>query len=151
MTLSREVSTDPVEHGRWERWMRIWETMQIFICEYIFFLWRYRPNSVLDLPPWNFPFHFSLLDLKTDGRTPWTDDQLVTRPLPVQKHRKTHIYIYKYHIHALSGIRTHDPSFRASKDSACLRTFGYKSCLFSTTSLPILPRYLNNWLINLLR
>jgi hypothetical protein len=24
------------------------------------------------------------------GRTPWTGDQLVARPLPVQKHRKTH-------------------------------------------------------------
>jgi hypothetical protein len=29
-----------------------------------FFLWRYSPNSGLGLPPWNFPFHFSLLDLR---------------------------------------------------------------------------------------
>jgi hypothetical protein len=28
-----------------------------------FFLWRYSPHLGLDLPPWNFPFHFSLLDL----------------------------------------------------------------------------------------
>jgi hypothetical protein len=28
-------------------------------------------------------------------------------------------------IHALSGIRTYDPSFRASEDSACLRPLGY--------------------------
>jgi hypothetical protein len=28
----------------------------------------------------------------TVGRTPWTGDQLVARPLPVHKHRKTHIY-----------------------------------------------------------
>jgi hypothetical protein len=29
-------------------------------------------------------------------------------------------------IHALSGIRTHDPGFRASEGSACLRTLGYR-------------------------
>jgi hypothetical protein len=31
-------------------------------------------------------FHF---DHFTDGRTPWTSDQLVARPLPVHKHRET--------------------------------------------------------------
>jgi hypothetical protein len=29
-------------------------------------------------------------------------------------------------IHALSGIRTHDPSFRTSEDSSCLRTRGHR-------------------------
>jgi hypothetical protein len=28
----------------------------------------------------------------TISRTPWTGDRLVTRPLPVHKHRKTHIH-----------------------------------------------------------
>jgi hypothetical protein len=28
----------------------------------------------------------------TFGRTPWTGDQLVARPLPVHKHRKTHMH-----------------------------------------------------------
>jgi hypothetical protein len=28
----------------------------------------------------------------TFGRTPWMGDQLVARPLPVHKHRKTHIH-----------------------------------------------------------
>jgi hypothetical protein len=28
-----------------------------------FFLWRYSPHLGHGLPPWNFPFHFSLLDL----------------------------------------------------------------------------------------
>jgi hypothetical protein len=27
----------------------------------------------------------------TFGRAPWTGDQLVARPLPVHKHRKTHV------------------------------------------------------------
>jgi hypothetical protein len=29
-------------------------------------------------------------------------------------------------IHALSGIRTHDPGLRASEDSTCLRQLGYR-------------------------
>jgi hypothetical protein len=46
-----------------------------------FFLWRYSPNSGVGLPPWNSPFHFSLLHL---------GQAIVVRPLPVHKHRKTH-------------------------------------------------------------
>jgi hypothetical protein len=34
-------------------------------------------------------------------------------------------------IHALSEIRTHDPGFRASEDSTCLRQLGYRDRLFS--------------------
>jgi hypothetical protein len=67
-------------------------------------------------------FHF---DHFTDGRTPWTSDQLVARPLP--KHRTTqtqnkHIPI----IYASCGIRTHDPGFRTNEDSTFLRAFGYR-------------------------
>jgi hypothetical protein len=54
-------------------------------------------------------------------------DQPVARPLP--KHRKIHTqnkHIHIPNIHALSGIRTHDPGFRASEDSACLRPSGYR-------------------------
>jgi hypothetical protein len=66
----------------------------------------------------------------TDGRTPWTSDQLVARPLP--KHRTAQTQ--KKHIHhtsmPVSGLRTHDPSVRASKDSSCLRPLGYCDRLF---------------------
>jgi hypothetical protein len=31
---------------------------------FFFPLWRYSPNLGLDLPPWNSPFHFGLLDLR---------------------------------------------------------------------------------------
>jgi hypothetical protein len=55
----------------------------------------------------------------TGGRTPWTSDQPVSRPLPT--HSTTHTHT---DIHALSGIRTHDPSVRASEDSSCLRPRG---------------------------
>jgi hypothetical protein len=85
-----------------------------------FFHWLYSP-----LGPW--PLIFSSMIIFTDGRTPWTSDQLVARLLP--KHRTTkkqnkHIHIPN--IHALSGIRTHDPGFRASEDSTCIRPLGYR-------------------------
>jgi hypothetical protein len=39
---------------------------------------------------------------------------------------KTHTHTQTLNIHALSGIRTHDPGFRASEDSALLRPLGYR-------------------------
>jgi hypothetical protein len=65
-----------------------------------------------------FFFHF---DHFTDGRTPWTSDQLVARPL--SKHRTTQTqnkHVHIPNIHALCRIRIHDPGFRASEDSTCL-------------------------------
>jgi hypothetical protein len=81
---------------------------------------------------------FSYFDHFTNGRTPWTSDQLVARPLP--KHRRTQTqnkHVRIWNIYALCGIRTHDPGFRASEDSTCLRPLGYrdrrqpKRCLLS--------------------
>jgi hypothetical protein len=71
-------------------------------------------------------------DLFTIGRTPWTRDQLVVRPLP--KHRTTQTqnkHIYTLDIRVLSGIRTHDHSARAREDSSCLRPLGYRDRLAS--------------------
>jgi hypothetical protein len=79
-----------------------------------------------------FQFH----DHFTDGRTPWTSDQLIARPLP--KHRTTQTqnkHTHTPNIHALCGIRTHDPGFRAREDSSCLRSLGYRD-LHSTKTLP---------------
>jgi hypothetical protein len=42
-------------------------------------------------------------------------DQPLTRALPIQTQRN---------IHALSGIRTHDPIFQAGEDISCLRPRG---------------------------
>jgi hypothetical protein len=41
------------------------------------------------------------------------------------KRTHTHTHIQKLSIHVLSGIRTHDPGFRASEDSTCHRPLGY--------------------------
>jgi hypothetical protein len=68
------------------------------------YLWLYSPSFGLGL-------FFSFLILYTVGRTPWTGDQPFARPLPT--HRTTHTQNKRIHtpnIHALSGIRTHDPS-----------------------------------------
>jgi hypothetical protein len=40
------------------------------------------------------------------------------------RHRKTRTYTSN--IHALIGIRTYDPGFRASEESTCLRPLGYR-------------------------
>jgi hypothetical protein len=55
-----------------------------------------------------------------------TSDQLVARPLHKHRTKQTqNKRIYTPNIHALSGIRTHDPSVRASEDGSCLKPRGY--------------------------
>jgi hypothetical protein len=64
-------------------------------------------------------------------------DQFIAMPLP--KHRTIQTqnkHIHKPNIHALCGIRTHNPSFRASEDSTCLRPLGYRDRL--STDLRVL-------------
>jgi hypothetical protein len=51
-------------------------------------------------------------------------DQLVTRPLYLYTNTEKHTQTLN--MHALSWIRTHDPGFRASENSACLRPLGYR-------------------------
>jgi hypothetical protein len=73
---------------------------------------------------------FRFPDLFTIGRTLWTSNQLVARPLP--KHRASQTqnkHIYTPNIHARSEIRTHDHSVRATEDSSCLRPLGYRDRL----------------------
>jgi hypothetical protein len=60
----------------------------------------------------------------TVGRTPWTGDQPVARPLPTYRTTQTQNKGIHTNIHALSGFWTHDPSVRASEDSSCLRPRG---------------------------
>jgi hypothetical protein len=58
----------------------------------------------------------------TDGSTPWTSDQPLAGLLP--KHRTTETQnkrIHTQNVHALSGMRTHDPSIQASENSSCFR------------------------------
>jgi hypothetical protein len=71
------------------------------------------------------------LNRDTIGRTPWTGDQPVTRPLPTQTQ-------YKHtDIHTLCRIRTHDPSVRASEDSTCLRPRGHCDLLYNAIEIYI--------------
>jgi hypothetical protein len=58
---------------------------------------------------------FSSLAFYTDGRTPWTGDQPVARPIPANNNTNT-INAQNTDIHVLSGIRTHDPSVRAGEE-----------------------------------
>jgi hypothetical protein len=92
------------------------------------------PYSRLSGPGLFFSF---VIYFYTDGRTPWTEDQ------PVEGryiHRGQHKHRIKSHntdIHALSGIRTHDTSIRASEESSwlwlrghCDRHTVFKHCNF---------------------
>jgi hypothetical protein len=102
-------------------------TIQVFVKCYrdstfglVLFFW------VAVQPLWA-PAVFQFPDLFTIGRTPWTSDQLVGRPLP--KHRTTqtqNTHKYKLNIRAGSGIQTHDHSVRDSEDSSCFRLLGYR-------------------------
>jgi hypothetical protein len=56
------------------------------------------------------------LNPKTVGRIPWTGDQPIAKPLPTQT---------QTNIHALSGIRTHDPRVREGEESSCLGSRGH--------------------------
>jgi hypothetical protein len=71
----------------------------------------------------NFDRFFQFLNPYTVGMTFFTGDQPVGRPLPT--HRRTQIQNKRTHIHALSGIRTHDPCVRADEDGSCLRPLGH--------------------------
>jgi hypothetical protein len=86
--------------------------MQLLLL--LLLLWLYSPY--LDLS--------RFLILYTVDRTPWTWDQPIARLLPT--HRITQrINAHNTDIHALSGVRTHDPSVQASEDSSCLRARGH--------------------------
>jgi hypothetical protein len=78
------------------------------------YTYYYRGSTAVCLALTTFQFI-----LYTDGRTPCTGDQPVARPLPVHR-----INAHNTNIHALSGIRTHDPSVRASEYRSCLRPRG---------------------------
>jgi hypothetical protein len=62
---------------------------------------------------------FSFLIFYTVGRTPWTEDQPIARPL------HTHRINAHKNIHALREIRTQDSSVPANEDSSCLRPRGH--------------------------
>jgi hypothetical protein len=67
-------------------------------------------------PPWALASDFQFHEYFTDGRTHWTSDQLVARPLPKHRTAQTqnkHIHIPNIHI--FCEIRIHDPGFRAKK------------------------------------
>ncbi|PNF38698.1 hypothetical protein B7P43_G17524, partial [Cryptotermes secundus] len=109
----------------------------------IFSPWHYSPSGPRAYP------HELIRSLGfsrtyTFGRTPWAGDQLVAKPLPVHKHRKTHTH--KLDIYALSGIRTYDPGFQASEDSTCLRPLDFT--IYGTQSLNTVFGRARHWTLS---
>jgi hypothetical protein len=102
----------------WRIYSNFWSPISTSLC-----LWLYSP---LDLGRF-----FSSLILYTIGRTPWTGDQVVARPLPTQ--RTTQTQNNRTDIYVSSGIGTQDPSVRADKDGSCLRSRGHRDRLLIST------------------
>jgi len=82
-------------------------------------LWQISLSGLLRFKIW--PLNLWIY-FWTFGRTPWTGDRPVARPLPTQDSatQKT-----RTHIHASSGIRTQDPSVRAVENSTYLKQRGH--------------------------
>jgi hypothetical protein len=81
-------------------------------------------------PPWSLASDSQFHDCFTDGRTPWTSNQLVARPLP--KHRTTQTH--NKHIHQTPmPCMGFEPMIQASEraTSPCLRQIGYCGRSFS--------------------
>jgi hypothetical protein len=101
-----------------------------FLCDFWWAIQGYPSNLFFFLalqPPCILALIFQFHDHFTDGMTPWTSDQLVARLLP--KHMTTQTQNKRIHtpnIHALCGIRTDDPGFRASEYSSCLIPLRYR-------------------------
>jgi hypothetical protein len=99
-------------------WIKRWDG---FGCHNIIFF-----SMALQAISGSWPFIQFRKHFYTDGRAPWTSDQLVARPLPTHRTTQTqNKRIQTPNIHALSGIRTHDPSVQASEDSSCVRSRGH--------------------------
>jgi hypothetical protein len=113
--ISRSSVTNLVSVGKMFQSLLTVIRRQIFL-----FQWLFQPIQGSGL------LFSSVINFFTDGRNPWTNNQAVARPLP--KHRTTQTQNKRTHtsnIHALGGIRTHDPSVRVREDSSSLRQRGY--------------------------
>jgi hypothetical protein len=68
------------------------QSMLCSLCYWFFFPLALQPT----FEPWPTSMKLSVslqfTSSGTFGRTRWTDDQLIARPLPVHKHRKPHIH-----------------------------------------------------------
>jgi hypothetical protein len=108
-----------------------------------FFLRRYGSNLGPGLPPCKYPFHFGFLDLRQSvGLFGWVISSSQGLYLYTNTEKRTHTS----NIHALSWIQTHDPGFRASEGSACLRPLGYRDRLYSIIIKYLTSNELRRWL-----
>jgi hypothetical protein len=85
-------------------------------------------GSIAPLGPglWFFFFFSFKIILQMVGLLGWVISSSQGLYLNTGQHKhRIHAYTYQT-IHILWRIRTHDPGFRASEDSACLRPLGYR-------------------------
>jgi hypothetical protein len=95
-----------------------------------FFHWLYNP-----LGPW--PLLFSFMIIFTDGKTPWTSDQLVARPPP--KHRITQTQNKHTHQTSMPWVGF-EPTISASERAKTVHALDHSATvtgLFSFTSISL--------------
>jgi hypothetical protein len=92
----------------------------------LFFLWRYSPIWAVAYLH-EIMFHFAFLDfgqsVELPGRVISSSQGLY---LYTTTEKRARAHTHTINIHTLREIRTHDPGFRASEDSACLKPLGYR-------------------------
>jgi hypothetical protein len=96
------------------------------------YLWVYSPLLGLG-------HFFSFLIFYTVGRTPWTGDQLVVRPLPPQNKR---IQI------SMPRMGSHGPSVRAGEPGSCLRPCDHYDpliCVFFYSIINLICHLIYHW------
>jgi hypothetical protein len=92
---------------------------------------RYISNQILQFllalqPPWALASDFQFYDHIPYGRTSST---VISSSQGLCLNTIQHKHIHTPNIHALCRIRTHDPGFRASENSACFRPLDYRDRL----------------------
>jgi hypothetical protein len=110
-----------------------------------FFPLALQPNS--GLGSLHETFHFILVTRsRTVGRTTWTGDELVARPQPVHKHRKTHTQ----HKHETSMPRVEfEPTGPASARVKTIHALDLSATTITTHST-IATKYINTWTVLLI-
>jgi hypothetical protein len=93
----------------------VWLPFDFVVLLVSIYLWLYSPCG-----PWPL---FQFLNPHVVGRTPWTGDQPVAKPLPT--HRTIQTQNKRTRHPRLSGTRTNDLSAQEGEDGLCLRPRGH--------------------------
>jgi hypothetical protein len=106
----------------WVSWFR---EINVFLCPLSTYLSTYLPTCLPIFLPIYLPIYPSIhLSMGVQSFC-WTLFQFLGRGISLSQGRYLRTGQTHAEIHALSRIRTHDPSVRVSEDTSCLRESGH--------------------------